>query len=70
MKVRFLKSVQGERYSYAEGHEVDVVDVGHGHGHIPRDFAEELIAAGKVEVSEADPAPAEEEPKKDGNDGQ
>lgn len=67
MRVKFLKSVQGERYSYAEGAEVKVVDVGHGVSHIPQEFAAELLAAGKVEqVPDADDAPAPaEEPKQE-----
>jgi hypothetical protein len=48
MKVKFTKATVGERYSYAEGQEVEVVEEGHGYGCIPAAWASELLAAGTV----------------------
>ncbi|HNB58676.1 MAG TPA: hypothetical protein PK308_00085 [Phycisphaerales bacterium] len=62
MKVKFTKETHGERYFYAAGHEVEVVPEGHGHGHIPQAWADELVASGAAVVTETDApqeAPAE-----------
>lgn len=58
MRVQFLKTHTGERYGYAAGQVVEVVEEGHGAGHIPMSLAAELLDAGTVVELPEGEAPA------------